>query len=291
MRHLLTATTRKAHFRALLLAFSIVSLSSSAAAQYSATAYNGGNVVGSTATPGDVTYTYNSGAGASAVTTFTSSPIASISYATSAFNPLGQIQIQGGGIMTYRFEVEAQPFTNVPIDFSGLYSSYQGSRGSLAGTSFSIQTVNSSVSTYATFQSYLYGDCGAPTCLQHTTFGNTTYTSIQSDALNVEGSFQGMFDMLTGATGKVIGQVQLFAGANLNIAFVNANATAFIDPHLGIDAAFLAANPGATLTISPGVGNDISGVTAVPEPSTYALMFGGLAIVGAAARRKKQALR
>jgi len=287
MRHLLTPTTTPtARFHApLLVAASLASLSFSAAAQYSTTAGVDGHLLGSTTTPGDVSYAYDSGAGVSAVIAFTSSPIASVSYAASAFNPLGQIAVSGGGNMTYRFEVTAQPFTSVPIDFSGLYSSYQGSRGSAAQTLFSIQTVNSSVSTYATFQSYLYG-CDTPGCLQYTTFGNTTYTSVQSDALHVEGAFQGMVDMLTGADGKVVGQVDLRASAYLNHYFINAGATTFIDPHLEIDAGFVAANPGATLTITPGVGNDIAGIPAVPEPSTYALLLGSVALVGAATRRK-----
>jgi PEP-CTERM motif len=81
--------------------------------------------------------------------------------------------------------------------------------------------------------------------------------------------------------------VQLLAVANIGISYVPASATAFIDPHLEIDAAFLAANPGATLTITPGVGNEISSVSAVPEPSTYALMLAGLGVIGFIARRRR----
>jgi hypothetical protein len=195
--------------------------------------------------------------------------------------------------MTYRFEVAAQPFTNVPIDFSGLYSSYFSSGqqypSAKALTSFHVQTVNSSVSTYSMFQSTFYGNCGSiPICLDYanTTFNNTTYTSTQSDASNVGGSFEGTLNMLTGADGKVIGMVQLAAVANIDFFFVGGSATAFIDPHLEIDAAFLAANPGATLTITPGVGNEIPSVAAVPEPGTYALMLAGLVTVAASARRR-----
>ena len=93
--------------------------------------------------------------------------------------------------------------------------------------------------------------------------------------------------MLTGADGKVIGQVQLFAGANINIFFRSASAAAFIDPHLEIDAAWLAANPGARLTIEQGVGNDISSVSSVPEPSTYALLLAGLAATAVSTRRRR----
>jgi hypothetical protein len=253
-------------------------------AQYQATAYvPNGNVIGQTSTPGDISYSYNSG-GTQATVRFTSSPIASINYTTSASSPVSNTGLTGGGIMTYGFTVAAAPFTNVPIDFQGLYSSFQGAAGQLAGTSFTIQTVNSTVSTYSTFQSYFYGNCGAPTCLQYTTFNNTTYTSSQSNVFNVAGSFQGTLGMLTGADGTVTGSVQLFAGANVAASVGgSASAAAFIDPHLEINATFLSANPSATLTITPGVGNAIS---AVPEPRTLAMILGGIAAVVPLARRK-----
>lgn len=262
----------------------------SAFAQYDANAFVGGLSIGSTTTPGDVSYSFVDGTERSAVVTFTSSPIASISYAATAFNPLGQIVLGGGGVMTYRFEVEAQPFTNVPIDFSGLYSSFVSAAraDTRAATSFSIQTVNSSVSTYASFDSLFQGDCGASICLQHTIFNNITLTYTESDAYHVDGSFDGTFDMLTGADGRVIGSVRLSAGANINAFFVSSSANAFIDPHLEIDAAFLAANPGSRLTITPGVGNEIANVSAVPEPSSYALMLVGLAAMGVSVRRARR---
>lgn len=269
----------------LLVASGIVGFSSSSIA-YVVTAYGDGQVIGTTTMPGDFTYSYNDGAGKSSVTAFTSSPIASVRYVGTASNPGGQIALFGGGIMTYRFEIAAQPFTYVPIDFSGLYSSYQGAPGSAASTSFLVQTVNASVFTYSQFQSTLYGDCGAPVCLHYLTFNNTTYTSVQSDASHVDGSFEGTLEMLTGADGKVMGMVQLAAVADINFFFGTRSATAFIDPHLEIDAAFLAANPGATLTIEPGVGNEISGDSVVPEPGAHALTLAGLAIMMVSARRR-----
>ena len=270
----------------LVVAIASVCWTSEASAQYTANAY-ASSLIGSTNTPGDVTYSSGS-PNDSVVVSFTSSPVASVSSTVYAFNPLGQAFTTGGGIMTYRFEVSSDPFTNVPIDFSGLFSSFQGAAGSLAATQFSIQTVNSSVSTYATFQSYLYGDCGAPTCLQFNNLNATNQYS-QSDIKHVDGTFDGSFGMLTNADGKVIGSVQLAVSTTVNIGIVPASASAFLDPHLEIDAAFLAAHPGSLLTITPGVGNELSGaVTVVPEPSTYALMAAGLGALAWVGRRKRQ---
>ena len=155
-----------------LVTIGISSFSPCSFAQYEASAYiPNGNLFGRTTTPGDVSYTYDSGAGATATASFAASPIASVSYATTALNPLGGITLSGGGIMTYRFLVAAQPFTSVPIDFSGFYSSSTSPAGPGYGafTSFSVQTVNSSLGTYSTFESFFQGACFAPICLQYNT--------------------------------------------------------------------------------------------------------------------------
>jgi hypothetical protein len=273
-----------------LAAAGLIIFSSSTFAQYDATAYiPNGTVFGRSTVPGDVSYFYNSG-NASATASFTSNPIASVNYTTTAFNPSGQIILSGGGIMTYNFTVAAQPFTAVPINFSGLFASSTtpASAGYGAFTSFDIQTVNSSVFTNSSFASFFRGDCGAPICLQYTTSTNTTYTSTQLDLSQVSGSFQGTLNMLTGASGSVTGSVQILASAGVNVFFVPASATAFIDPHLEIDSMFLAANPGASLSITAGVGNAIS---AVPEPATYALTLAGLVGLTVAAKRRRLGLQ
>jgi hypothetical protein len=271
-----------------LIAAGLLSLTPSTFASYQATAYvPSGTVIGTTSTPGDVAYSYYKVSGpvtSSAVVAFTSSPIASVNYAASVSNPLGQGVLNGGGIMTYSFQVAASPFTTVPVDFFGIFSSFQTAANSEASTSITVQTTNSNVSTYATVQSYFYGDCGHPGCLQFTTV-NANFTYTQSDAQHMAGSFQGTLNMQTGAGGTVSGSVQLFAGANLNVFPGTASAASYIDPHLEINAAFLAANPGASLTLTAGVGNE---VLAVPEPGSYALLLAGLGVVVIQARRLKR---
>ena len=270
-----------------LVASGIVGFSCSSFAQYEATAYVGSQQIGHTTTPGDVGYSVGGDPqNFMGVVNFTSSPIASVGASSLVTNLGGEAILAAGGLVTYRFEVTGQPFTNVPIDFSGIFTSLQQSQSSaLTATSLTIQTVNSSVSTYSTFRSFFYGDCGAPTCLTFTTH-NATVTFAQSNVHNVEGTFEGSLEMLTGATGRVIGLVQLNTSATSHAFFGTSGAGAYIDPHLEIDAAFLVANPGTTLTITAGVGNDIAGVTAVPEPSTHALVLAGLAAMALSAHRR-----
>jgi hypothetical protein len=59
--------------------------------------------------------------------------------------------------------------------------------------------------------------------------------------------------------------------------------SASIDPFIFVDPSF--ANAGLyTITLSPGVGNGVAGV---PEPATWAMLIGGLALTGAMVRRRR----
>ena len=68
-----------------------------------------------------------------------------------------------------------------------------------------------------------------------------------------------------------------------------ASTTAFVDPYVYIDPTWLAANPGYSVFVDPGVGNGPL-VTPVPEPSSFALMLAGMAAIGTMVRRRSLGL-
>jgi len=59
--------------------------------------------------------------------------------------------------------------------------------------------------------------------------------------------------------------------------------TAFVDPVITIDPAFLVANPGYSLSFSPNIGG------AVPEPGAWAMMLLGFGGLGAVLRNRRRA--
>ncbi len=70
----------------------------------------------------------------------------------------------------------------------------------------------------------------------------------------------------------------------------SSQASAYVDPIIAIDPAYLAAHPGATFSISPGIGNGAPpSVAGVPEPSTWMLMLAGVAGLGLALRGSRRA--
>lgn len=87
--------------------------------------------------------------------------------------------------------------------------------------------------------------------------------------------------------------ITVISGANYNlqmdvyavaqIAAGQDEQSASIDPFLSIDPAFLLDNPGFSLEFSSGIVN----VSAVPEPSTWAMMILGFAGIGSMAYRRK----
>jgi hypothetical protein len=86
-------------------------------------------------------------------------------------------------------------------------------------------------------------------------------------------------------------QVQLYADARFDCHLCQApghtgsgQGQMFIDPVFTIDPDFLTMHPGYTLSFSAGIGNSAS---AAPEPADWALMIGGLGLLGAELRRRR----
>ena len=70
--------------------------------------------------------------------------------------------------------------------------------------------------------------------------------------------------MLTGSDGKVSGSVQISAGGLARVIGGTAVVTSYIDPSFNISSAYLATNPGATLTLTSGVGDPLAGLVTTP---------------------------
>lgn len=275
----------RGHVRLALIGIGLLSLAQGTLAAYQVTAIAESFPFGSSNTPGDVSYSYTGPATSSAIVSFSSSPIAFVNVSGSVSNPLGTTQLNVGGVMTYSFAVAAAPFTTVPIDFSGVFSTYLGlsGLGQQGYATFNLTATNPTAASYASFQSFFTGNCGAPSCYSIDTL-NTNVALFQSDVQNLSGSFQGSLGMLTDVNGMVSGSVQISAGALVRVIAGTAVATSYVDPSLHINAAYLATYPSTTLTLTPGVGNAIA---AVPEPGTYALMLVGIGMMGMLLTRRR----
>ena len=276
-----------------LMATSLFSLASSAMGEYSHTAFAEGPIGSSQVPlPNTVSYDYSFISGQQqkqATISISSNPIAAVSMVSQVANPVGEIQLTSGGTLRYTFEVMAQPFTTVPINFLGVFSAFQNGQGglSLSQVSFDIFSTNSNpANTPSRFAADLRASCGvANGCASFTATGsNTSYSFAQFDQYNINGSFYGSIQFLTNANGQVAGAISLAAVSTVRAFPGSGSSSAYIDPRIEIDAAFLAMNPGATLTITPGVGNEIS---PIPELSTLSMLLAGLGLLGFRGRRMR----
>lgn len=75
--------------------------------------------------------------------------------------------------------------------------------------------------------------------------------------------------------------------SNYGNGTTRSSSTTFIDPYFYIDPVWMSSNPGYSLIVESGFGNEPSTTSAVPEPSSCALMLSGLALMGAAHQRRK----
>jgi hypothetical protein len=127
-------------------------------------------------------------------------------------------------------------------------------------------------------------------------FSETLVTGDTSTGVTICSSGCGVGSGVTGFTGTlqvnaVSGTVYL-NGVHLEVDVIGAlggttdfdGGTASVDPHVYVDPAF--PNAGAyTVLLSDGIGNQLPGV---PEPATWAVLVLGVAMIGFAARRRRE---
>jgi len=90
--------------------------------------------------------------------------------------------------------------------------------------------------------------------------------------VGVDGKFSGIINLKTNEFGEARGGITMLAYAVMSYQGTE-SAEAFIDPYLQIDPNWLIANPGATLVLPQGVGNQLS---SVPVPGAVWLFGSGL---------------
>ncbi|MFA9217639.1 MAG: PEP-CTERM sorting domain-containing protein [Sphingomonadaceae bacterium] len=220
--------------------------------------------------------------------TFTKAPAPSV-YASAVENSTAQ------GQMVYTFDIAgAQPGSYVPVDFKGTYNMVfqgdlpglgQGRWSELGAAIYSGYFDRDGGFHYegVHFSAHCNGIVGG--CYEQDLgmmppgqYSSISLTDTKVGAASISGLFQGTLFVPINATGEAVGVVNLYAYAG---AF-GLRSTSFIDPQLHINTDWLLANPGITLTLPDGVGNEIS---AVPEPTSFSLLALGLCLIGARLRR------
>jgi len=214
----------------------------------------------------------------SVTVTFVSTPAPSV---------LARVQPVGGGAaivageLFYSFFYSGPALSYVPINFLGLFNLQHG-LAQINRSEVGVSLNTNSVGGIGLQSANMQFDCAVTCRLTRLTASNLS--SIQapftasnaatpSDSSSASGSFFGTLMGATDAYGNGRGSVTVNAFAS---AAGSRPSWAFIDPAFTIDPTYLAANPGATLTLPPGVGN---AVTPVPEPQALALMLAGLAVL------------
>jgi hypothetical protein len=178
---------------------------------------------------------------------------ASLSQANNPYGGLGNASAQGN--MTYYFVLNANPgfggtVSNVPVLFNGttgLTSTNSANEGSVAT---SVQMTINAVG------------------------GSSSLYSLPNNSLS---SYNGSLAIVPGQ------EYEVYMNAQAAVSQTTGGASAAIDPYFYIDPNYQFAND-FQLNFSPGITNSVS---AVPEPSTWAMLILGFAGVGFMAYRRK----
>jgi hypothetical protein len=180
--------------------------------------------------------------------------------------PVVSASSTGGGIvnatLTYQFEIVGPSYNSVPTTVSGTTTAYltNGTDQTRSIAIASVQITNSALEVL---------DSSA--CI----------TEFNDDAPCWGWGIAGSFSQNLSLTSNVVYTALISAYANaadpceIIGGCYAVSATASADPYIQIDPAFLAANPGYSLVLSPSVGN-IPTSSSTPEPTSFGLVAAGL---------------
>lgn len=185
--------------------------------------------------------------------------------------------VASGGLSYFIYISGPDHNVSVPISFSALISASAGGDDGTGGNG------NEASVAQATFdlQEYsanpeLVGNSFVADLLDRSIFAQTRFDS------QPQGGSEAIADSVMVPTGYFL-DVAINGFANAQDGGV---ALASADPYFSIDPAFLQNNPGYSLVFSPFVGNEPPVSSAVPEPSTWAMMLLGLGALGCIFSRK-----
>jgi hypothetical protein len=262
-----------------------------------------------------VTHSYPGTYGDSARSaTFSSDPApyvyatASAVYDQNSFNQAGI-----GANLRYSFEVSGAAGTFVPVIFKGRLEVHNDNRlsDSRVSAEFSADGASGRTSYLLGERVRLFTACtgnftNGVGCYSETSVGDPSeylggrsavtltqgIVSIDADrGASAVGTFTGTLMTPVSALGKGSGSIMLDVDVltgSIDAMTASILSWGIIDPELRIDPQYLAAHPGASLSLPPGVGAEMLAAP-VPEISTLAMMLAGLSLTGMAAARRRAA--
>jgi len=207
-----------------------------------------------------------------------SGPVPFVSAQAFAHNTRGEISGSASGSLYYQFSVNGPALSFVSVNFRSVFA-VSAFADIIPNANIARAVVSAQIGN-ATFTI-------SPTTLRNE--GIMTYGSLPgtSSWFNTQlagtpafeswsGVMLGGTSIATDANGYGVGLVLLHAEAfaYAQVSQLDMIGTAYIDSELRLDEVWLAANPGASLTLREGVGNEVSSM-AVPEPG---MVFGVLGL-------------